>query len=190
MNNSNKNIEIITGDFFPAWALASAFVLVMIGVVVVGYEMLFIYEPVFIERLITFLFVAFTIIVFVVIWFSKKFFEFNPDTKQCRKGFFLFGFKWGKWLPLEIGKAYIAFQCYKENVHFTYGGLYNRDIEGTVFEIRLVYPDLSFKTLVSSGRDFKAVAMMLQLGKILSLIYNVEFKDYVKGVIRKESRKK
>ncbi len=189
MNKSNKNIEIITGDFFPSWTFALAFVLVIGAVVAVGYQMLFSYVQVFTEQLITFLFAAFSIVVSAVIWFSKKFFEFNPDAKHYRNGFYLFGFKLGKWQSLEIGKAYIAFQRYTENIHFTYGGLYNKSVDDTIFEIRLVYPDLSFKTLVS-GRDFKSVAMMIQLGKILSLIYKVEFNDYVKGIIRKEIRKK
>jgi hypothetical protein len=189
MNKSNNNIEIITGDFFPSLAFVLAFILMVGAVVTVGYQMFFVYKPVFTEQALAFLFVAFSMAVCAVIWFSKKFFEFNPDTRQSRKGFYLFGFKSGKWLPLEIGKAYIAFQRYTENIHFTYGGLYNKNVDDTIFEIRIVYPDLSFKTLVS-GRDFKSVAMMIQLGKILSLIYNVEFKDYVKGVIRKEIRKK
>jgi hypothetical protein len=86
---------------------------------------------------------------------------------------------------LEIKHAYIAFQRYSEKVHFSYGGLYKRDVEDTVFELRVVYSGSDFRTLVS-GRDFQSVAMMIQLGKILSLIYNVEFKDLVKGVVRKE----
>jgi len=189
MNNSNKNIEIITGNFFPSWAFSLAFVLVVGAVVAVGYLMLFPFVLPPVEQLIIYLFSAFSIIASALIWFSKKFFEFDSETKQSRTGFYFFGFKTGKWQPLEIGKAHIAFQRYSENIHLTYGGFFKQSAEDQVFELRLVYPDLSFKKLVS-GRDFKSVAMMLQLGKILSLVYNVEFKDYVKGVIRKEIKKK
>jgi hypothetical protein len=128
-----------------------------------------------------------SIIIATPIWFSKKFFEFNPDTKQCRKGFRLFGFKLGEWEPLEVKCAYIAFQRYNESVHFSYGGLFKFDVEDFVFELRLVNSSSNFRTLVS-GRDFQSVAMMIQLGKILSLIYDVEFKDLVKGVVRKEMK--
>jgi hypothetical protein len=179
IEKTNKNIEIVTGNFFPAWAFALAFVLLVGGVTFVIYETLYFHKvgaPFFLTA---------GIIVFPIVWFSKKFFEFNPDTKQCRNGFYLFGFKLGEWEPLEIKHAYIAFQRYSENVNFSYGGLFKRDVEDTVFELRLVYSDSNFRTLVS-GRDFQSVAMMLQLGKILSLIYNVEFKDFVKGVVRKE----
>ena len=89
---------------------------------------------------------------------------------------------------MEIGHAYIAFQRYNENVHYSYGGLFRQNVTDAVFELRLVYPDLTFKTLVS-GRSFQSVAMMIQLGKILSLIYNVEFKDFVKGTVRKEIKR-
>ncbi len=186
MNNSNKKIEIISGNFFPSWTFALAFVLVVGTVVSVGYQLFFAYEPIW--ELIS-VFAVFSIVFSAIVWFSKNFFEFNPEKKECRKGFYLFGFKLGTWFPLEIGKAYVAFQRYEENVHYTYGGLYNKNVMDFVFEIRLVYPDLSFKTLVN-GRDFKSVATMIQLGKMLSSIYRVEFKDYVKGIIRKESLKK
>ena len=189
MKKPNKNIEILTGDFFPTWAFALAFVLIVGAVAAIIYQFMFAYQIDFISRMGTYFFLAGSIVISSIIWFSKKFFEFNPDTKQCRKGFYLFGLKRGKWMPLEIKNAYIAFQRYNENIHFTYGGLFNRSIEDTVFELRLVYSNSSFKTLVS-GRDFQSVAMMIQLGKILSLIYHVEFKDFVKGIVRKESIKR
>ncbi len=186
MNSSNKNIEIISSDFFPAWTFALVFVLVILSVFGIGYQIFIAYKPPFIEQLLVFIFAACNIVASAFVWFSKKFFEFNPDTKQYRKGFRLPGWKLGEWQPLEIKRAYIAFQRYEENVHYTYWGLYNKNVTDTVFELRIVYPDLTFKTLVN-GRDFKSVATMIHLGKILSSIYDVEFKDFVKGVIRKES---
>jgi len=189
MEKPNKNIEIVTGDFFPAWAFALAFVLIVMAVVSVGYQMFFAYESTFTEQSIFFIFAACSMVISAIIWFSKKFFEFNPDTKQYRKGFYLFGWKQGRWELLEIKRAYIAFQRYNENIHYSYGGLFKQNVTDAVYELRLVYPDSTFKTLVS-GRDFQSVAMMLQLGKILSLIYKVEFKDFVKGIIRKESLKR
>ena len=182
MKKTDKNIEIVTGNFFSAWMFALAFVFIVGGVSAVFYQILFFY------KLGAYFWLTGSIIFSTIVWFSKKFFEFNPDTKQCRKGFYLFGFKLGEWEPLEIGRAYVAFQRYDENVHFTYGGLFNKSIKDTIFELRLVYPNSTFRTLVS-GRDFQSVAMMLQLGKILGLVYNVEFKDFVKRTVQKEIKK-
>ena len=191
MEKPNKNIEILTGSFFPAWVSALAFVLV------VGSISAVVYQELYMHQIGAFLFLAGSIIISIIVGSSKKFFEFNPNTRQCRNGLYLFDFKYslhlfdfklGKWKPLEIKRAYIAFQRYNENVHFSYGGLFKRDVEDVVFELRIYSDSTTFRTLVS-GRDFQSVAMMLQLGKILSLIYNVEFKDLVKGVVRKEMKK-
>jgi len=189
MEKPNKNIQILTGDFFPTWAFALTYVLIVGAIVSIIYQLIYHHHTTFALQVAGGLFLIVCIILSSVVWFSKKFFEFNPGTKQCRKGYYLFGLKRGEWTPLEIGRAYIAFQRYNEDVHYSYGFFFKQSITDSVFELRLVYPDLTFKTLVN-GRDFQSVAMMLQLGKILSLIYNVEFKDFVKGVIRKESMKK
>lgn len=190
MGKPNKNIEILTGNFFPAWVFALAFVLVVGGISAVIYQILYMHQ------IGAYFFLAGSIIISIIVRSSRKFFEFNPNTRQCRNGLYLFDFKYGlhlfdfklgKWKPLEIKRAYIAFQRYNENVHFSYGGLFKRDVEDVVFELR-IYSNSTFRTLVS-GRDFQSVAMMLQLGKILGLIYNVEFKDLVKGVVRKEMKK-
>ncbi len=175
MNKLNRNIEIITGNFFHAWVFAFLFVMLIAAIIAV-------------YQIGAYLFLAVSILLSIITWFSKKFFEFNPDTKEYRNGFYLFGFKLGKWKPLEIERGYIAFQRYDENVHYTYGGLFNKNVEDKVFELRLVYPDLTFKKLVN-GRDFRSVAMMVQLGKILSLLYYVEFKDFVKGTVHKDMKR-
>ena len=184
MEKQNKNIEIVTGSFFPAWVFALVFVLV------VGSIALMVYETFYFHQVGAPFWLVGSCVFALFVSPSKKFFEFNPDTKECRKGFYWrlrYGkaFKQGEWEPLEIKRACISFQRYNENVHFNYGGLFKREVEDIVFELRIVYSSSVFRTLVS-GRDFQSVAMMIQLGKILSLIYNVEFKDLVKGVVRKE----
>ena len=189
MEKPNKNILVLTGDFFPTWTFALTYVLIVGAIVSIVYQLIYHHHTTFTHQVASGLFLVGSIVFSTVIWFSKTFFEFNPDTKQCREGYYLFGLKRGEWMPLEIGRAYIAFQRYNEDVHYSYGGLFKQSVTDSVFELRLVYPDLTFKTLVN-GRNFQAVAMMLQLGKILSLIYNVEFKDFVKGVVRKEAMKK
>lgn len=171
--SEKKNIYIQTGDFFPTWVFVFFFVLIVAATIAV-----------FQFELYAFLIV--TILLSVIIWFSKKIFEFDPNTKCYRKGVDLWGIRLGKWHPLEIEQGYIAFQRYDENSHYTYGGLLNRSVTDTIYELRLVYPNSTFKTLVS-GNDFQAVAMMLQLGKLLALIYHVDFKDYVKNTIHKKN---
>ena len=173
--DTNKNIKILTSNFFPAWVIALFFVLTVLAIIIV-------------YQTGDFLILAGAILLSSTVWFSKNFFEFNPDTKQYREGFYLSGWKYGKWKPLEISNAYIAFQGYSENVHYTYGGLFNQNVTDSVFELRLVYPDLTFKKIVN-GRDMQSVITMLQLGKILSSIYNVEFKDFVKETVRKNLKK-
>jgi len=175
MDRTNKNIKILTGNLFPAWVLALFFVLVILAIIIV-------------YQTGDFLILAGTILLSSIVWFSKKFFEFNPETKQYREGVCLSRWKHGKWEPLEISNAYIAFQRYNENIHYTYGGLFNQNINDAVFELRLVYPDLTFKKIVN-GRDMQSVITMLQLGKILSSLYNVEFRDFVKETVRKNLKK-
>ena len=85
MKKTDKNIEIITGDFFPAWAFALAFVLIVGAVVAIIYQTMFAYQIDFVSHMGTYFLGTGSIIFSSIVWFSKKFFEFNPDTKQCRK---------------------------------------------------------------------------------------------------------
>jgi len=169
---TGKNIEIVKNYFLPPWVYALSFVVII---------------SVFVFAYLEFYFLAAVSLFFALkVWFLRKIFEFNPATKQYRDGFLLSGFRWGEWKPLEIsGNSHISFQSYNENVHYTYGGLFNQEVKDSIYEIRIIYPDLTFKTLVN-GRDLQSVITMVRFGKLLSSIYNVKFIDHVKETISKK----
>lgn len=173
MNNTkNITITIQTEDFFSAWIYAACLVFLVFG----GVWVYFFHN---------FIFLIVAIILSLIVWFSKKYFEFDPTHKQYRNGMYLLGLKTGAWKPLEINKGYLAFQHYGESVNYSFGGLFRTDIQEKIFELRVVFPDGSFRTLVT-GRNVEAVKKMLELGKILGVLYRIEFKDYVRGTIGKE----
>jgi hypothetical protein len=167
-----KSITIITEDFFPAWIYAVCIVVLILGGVLIYFLGNF--------------FLLFAAVIFsFIVWFSKKYFEFSPDKREYRNGFYFLGLKTGEWKSLEIEKGYLAFQRYGESVNYSFGGLFRTDVQERIFELRIVYPDGTFYTLVT-GRDVEAVTKILQMGKMLAALYRVDFKDFVKGTIGKE----
>ncbi len=121
-----------------------------------------------------------------LIW-AVGFYEFDPDTKEMRRGGRFWHWEWGKWQPLVLTGSRIAFQRYEQTSNYSYGGLLSKNVQEYVYELRLVKSDDTFEPILS-GSDFRTVAQIIILGKKLGEVYELPFYDYVKEIVKKQMR--
>ncbi|GEM_PF-1917748 len=177
-----KNIEISEKNLFYTWVIVLSGIVLILGITYAIYGE-FIYLKFSIPiRILIFLISS---IQFIFLCFSKKLYEFNPNTKEYREGFKLFNYKHGNWIPFKADCAHFTFIRYEENVHYTYGGLTNKFISEEIFELRKTYKNQTFEVIIS-GSKLKSVVAMVTLGKMLNKIYGLPFYDYVRGFAQKE----
>ncbi|MCQ2225015.1 MAG: hypothetical protein MJZ14_04720 [Paludibacteraceae bacterium] len=120
-----------------------------------------------------------------VLMCSKRITCFNPAAKAYMKGFKLFTFQKGAWIPLSLENcSYITFQRYKQNIDYTFGGLLNKHVDEYVYDLRFVKKNGTFESFVSAS-TFQAVAEIVKLGNVLSKLYGIPFSDYVKQALMK-----
>lgn len=116
---------------------------------------------------------------------TKRFFEFNPETKEIREGKKFINWEFGKWQPFNPQCNRIAFQRYEQNSDYTYGGLYSKKVNEYVYDLRLVNADNTFTSLISAS-EFKTVSQIIILGKKISEVYNIPLHDYVIELLKKK----
>ena len=178
-----KNIEISEKNLFYSWAMTLSGIVLILGIAyAISGEL--IYTLSIPERVLLFLI---TFIQFILLCFTKKLFEFNPNTKEYRTGFKLFGYKHGEWKPFVADCSHFAFQRYEENIHYTFGGLASKYVSEEIFELRKIKSGRAFEPIIS-GSDIKSVIAMVTLGKMLGKIYGIPIYDHVKGLAKKGAR--
>ena len=126
-------------------------------------------------------------VVGTILMFTKKLFEFNPDTKELKEGCYLFKWERGDWKPLDPQCSHIAFQRYNEVADYNFGGIFNKQVKSHIYDLRFIYPDNKFKSIIARS-DFQSVAKMVILGKTMSKVYNVPFYDYVKELLMQQQK--
>lgn len=119
--------------------------------------------------------------------FTKRVFQFDPDTKESRFLCRFYQWEWGKWQPLVLEGYCLAFQRYGQSYNYNYGGIYKKNIFEYVYDLRLVGHDGKYKSIVSAS-DFQAVAQILLMGRKMGEVYGLPFNDYVMDLIRKQYR--
>lgn len=116
---------------------------------------------------------------------SKRKFQFDVGSKMTRETGCFGHWEWGNWIPFEPKGKYLAFQRYEQNYDYKFGGIYDKQIQEYVYDLRLVQDQNTFTSIVS-GSDFRCVAQIISLGKKIGEIYGLTFNDYVKEIIKKE----
>lgn len=123
---------------------------------------------------------------FSIICFAKELFEYNPQTKQYRKGIKLYSYRCGEWKSFDLTNASrIAFQKYGESINYNYGGIFHPHAEADIYELRLIRTDDTFEA-ITNGSDLKSIAKMVTLGNVLSQTIGLPFYDYVRDLVTKK----
>lgn len=117
--------------------------------------------------------------------FTRRIVLFNAETKEMMDGWQFFRWTHGKWKKFEPNCSHFAFQRYKQTHQFHYGGLYEKSVEEYIYDLRMIYPDQTFQTLVSAN-EFQSVAQIVLLGRKLSEVYQLPFYDYVREILKKQ----
>ena len=190
-----KIISIRSENYFETIWVAIGFISYVSSLaIVIIWLYYFFQDPTlkFSEQIVDFLCFEFPIILLLcavgtVLMCTKKLFEFNPDTKELREGYYLFKWEKGDWKPLNPQCSHIAFQRYNEVANYNFGGIFNKQVKSHIYDLRFIYPNNSFKSIIARS-DFQSVAKMVILGKVMSKVYNVPFYDYVKELLIQQNK--
>lgn len=120
-----------------------------------------------------------------LIW-TTRFFEFDSEQKRIREGGRFWKWERGEWTDFQPQCKYIAFQRYEQTNDYTYGGLYSKVVSEYVYDLRLIYADGHFESVVSAS-DFEAVSQIILLGKKMGEVYQLPFNDYVLQLLKKKT---
>ena len=177
-----NNIEITSNYYFRPWMMAASmlFLLFSIAFPLNGAFLTFVFTP-----LTGFILALCGFFQFAVICFSKELFEYNPQTKQYRKGIKLFDIRQGEWKAFDLTNASrIAFQKYEETINYNFGGIFHPHAEADIYELRLIRKDDTFES-ITNGSDLKSIAKMVTLGNVMSQTLGLPFYDYIRDMVSK-----
>jgi hypothetical protein len=192
---NNNIISIRSESYFETFWVVVGFILYVTALsVLIMWLYNFFLDPnlTFGEEIVGFLCVEFPIMILLccagtVLMWTKKLFEFNPDTKEIREGGCLFKWEKGEWKKFTPNCSHFAFQQYSETADYNFGGIFNKQVKSHVYDLRMIFPDNSFKSIIARS-DFQSVAKMVILGNTLSKVYNIPFYDYVKELLLQKRR--
>ena len=117
--------------------------------------------------------------------FTQRVILFNTESKELLDGWKFFRWTHGQWKSFEPNCSHFAFQRYQQTHKFSYGGLYEREVDEYVYDLRMIFPDQTFQS-IASATDFQAVTQIILLGRKMSEVYNLPFYDYVRELLKKQ----
>ena len=168
----------IQGDyrFSPGWRGTFALLFPVVALVQFFYV-----DPLWLAIVVAVLLLA----VAFVGWSAFYEYQFDTIERKYRVALRLPFGEYGDWIKItRLDCQNITFQEYQQEFTFHFLNLYKTHVDEKVFSLRLMNADGSYRTLAETVH-FESVPAMLGLGRKLGEIYNVQFVDLVKDLVRR-----